>query len=111
MAPALLQTKKTAKPLETTRPHSLAEWRENGVDYAIDKGIDIAGVLLSVLAAWLIIRLVARRIEKWGDVGDDGLHSAREQRARTAAKLVRSLGRAVLTVVGVLMLLQQLDFN
>ncbi len=106
-----LQKKLTAKQLASTRPRTAAEWRENGVDYGLDKGIDIAGVLLSILVAWLIIRLVARRIEKWGDDGHDGLHSAREQRARTAAKLVRSFGRAVLTVVGVLMVLDQLDFN
>ena len=102
---------KSATPLELGRPRSAAEWRENGVDYALDKGIDIASVLLSLVAAWLIIRLVARRIERWGDDGHDGLHTAREQRARTAAKLVRSSGRALLTVVGVLMLLDQLDFN
>ena len=107
----LLQKKLTAKQLASTRPRTAAEWRQNGVDYGLDKGIDVAGVLLSILAAWLIIRLVARRIEKWGDDGHDGLHSAREQRARTAAKLVRSFGRAVLTVVGVLMVLDQLDFN
>ena len=112
MTLALFQKKKTAKQLETTRPRTAAEWRENGVDYALDKGIDVAGVLLSILAAWLVIRLVARRIERWGDAGGDGLlRSAREQRARTAAKLVRSLGRAILTVVGILMVLQQLDFN
>ena len=110
MTRALLQ-KTTATQLEMTRPRSLAEWRENGIDYALDKGIDIAGVLLSILAAWLIIRLIARRIEAWGDDGHDGLYSAREQRARTAANLVRSLGRAVLTVVGILMVLDQLDFN
>jgi small conductance mechanosensitive channel len=39
------------------------------------------------------------------------MRTAREQRARTAAKLVRNVGRAVLTVVAVLMLLNQLDFN
>ena len=103
--------KKSAAQLELGRPRSTAEWRENGVDYALDKGIDVGGVVLSLVAAWLIIRLIARRIERWGDDGHDGLHSAREQRARTAAKLVRSAGRALLTVVGVLMLLDQLDFN
>lgn len=111
MSLVLFQKKKTAKQLEMTRPRSAAEWRENGVDYALDKGIDVAGVLLSILAAWLLIRLIARRIEKWGDDRGDGLHSAREQRAKTAAKLVRSLGHAILTVVGILMVLQQLDFN
>src|ERR1700716_3163427 len=111
MTVALLQKKKTAPQLETARPRSAAEWRENGVDYLINTGIDIGGVLLSILAAWLIIRLVARRIEKWGTDGTDSLRGAREQRARTAAKLVRSLGRAVLTVVGILMVLSQLGFN
>ena len=111
MSLVLFQKKKTAKQLEMTRPRSAAEWRENGVDYALDKGIDIAGVLLSILAAWLVLRLIARRIEKWGDDRGDGLHSAREQRAKTASKLVRSLGHAILTVVGILMVLQQLDFN
>lgn len=111
MVLALLQKNKTAKQLETSRPRTADEWRENGVNYALDKGIDVAGVLLAILAAWLLIRLIARRIERWGDDGHDTLHSAREQRARTAAKLVRHAGRAVLTVVGILMVLDQLDFN
>jgi small conductance mechanosensitive channel len=93
------------------RPRTLAEWRRNGADYAMDKGIDVGGVLLSVLALWYFIRFLAQRIERWGAEGNDHLVTARQQRARTAAKLVRSLGRAVLTVVGVLMVLNQLDFN
>lgn len=93
------------------RPRSMAEWRRDGLDYALDKGIDVGGVLLSVFVAWLLIRFVARRIEKWGDDGLEGMTSVREQRARTAAKLVRNAGRAVLVVVAVLMVLNQLDFN
>ena len=93
------------------RPRTLAEWRRNGVDYAVDKGIDVGGVLVSIFALWYFIRFVSRRIERWGNDGHDHLHTAREQRARTAAKLVRNLGRAILTVVGVLMVLNQLDFN
>ena len=84
MALALFQRKKTAKQLEMTRPRTAAEWRENGVDYALDKGIDVAGVLLSILAAWLIIRLVARRIERWGESGGDRDRGAR---ARDAARI------------------------
>jgi moderate conductance mechanosensitive channel len=93
------------------RPRTLAEWRRDGLDYAVDKGIDVGGVLLSVLAAWVFIRFVTKHIEKAGRDGAEGMHNAREQRARTAAKLVRNLGRAVLTVVAVLMVLNQLDFN
>jgi len=99
------------RPAEVARPHSLAEWRANGLDYALDKGIDLGGALISVLAAWFFIRFISRRIEHWGDDGTTGLGTVREQRARTAAKLVRDVGRAVLTVVAVLMVLNQLDFN
>ncbi|MDB4917558.1 MAG: MscS Mechanosensitive ion channel [Gemmatimonadetes bacterium] len=107
-APAILQTPATPA---SRRPHTLSEWRHNGLDYAVDKAIDVGGVVISIFVAWLFIRFVARRIEKWGSDGNGHAHSAREQRARTAAKLVRNLGRAVLWVVGVLMVLNQLDFN
>ncbi|MES2180049.1 MAG: mechanosensitive ion channel family protein [Gemmatimonadota bacterium] len=107
---ALQQTAQPV-PAKTHRPHTLQEWRRDGVDYAVDKAIDVGGVLISIFAAWMFVRFVARRIAKLGDDGNDHLHSAREQRARTAAKLFRNLGRAVITVVGVLMVLNQLDFN
>ncbi len=93
------------------RPRTIAEWRANGVDYAIDRGIDVGGVLIGLLAAWFFIRFVAKRIERWGDDGRPGLHSAREQRALTAAKLVRNVGRGVLFIIGALMVLNQLGFN
>jgi small conductance mechanosensitive channel len=106
------QKTSTAKQLETARPHTAEQWRANGLDYAMDKGIDVLGVLVAIFVAWLLVRLAAARIERWGKGnGGEGLQSAREQRARTAAKLVRNAGRAILTVVGVLMVLQQLDFN
>jgi small-conductance mechanosensitive channel len=109
--PSALTSPQTATAVVDHRPRSLAEWRRNGLDYAVDKGIDVGGVLISVFALWYFIRFVTRRIEQGGGDAHDYLHTAREQRARTAAKLVRHLGRAVLTVVGVLMVLNQLDFN
>ena len=109
--PSALTAPQTPAVVVDHRPRTLAEWRRNGVDYAVDKGIDVGGVLVSIFALWYFIRFVSRRIERWGNDGHDHLHTAREQRARTAAKLVRNLGRAILTVVGVLMVLNQLDFN
>ena len=93
------------------RPHSVREWRLRGFDYLIDVAVDIAGVLVGALVLWLLIRLIAQRIERWGDDGRPDLHSAREQRTKTAAKLFRSVGRAVLVVVTVLLVLGQLGFN
>jgi moderate conductance mechanosensitive channel len=81
------------------------------MDYAMDTAIDVGGVLIAVFLVWLFIRFISRSIEKWGDDGTEHLHSVREQRARTAAKLVRNLGGLILTIVGVLMVLNQLGFN
>jgi small conductance mechanosensitive channel len=111
MSQTALSQVRIPRPADVARPHTLAEWRRDGLDYALDKGFDIGGVVVSIFAAWLFIRFVSRRIEHWGDDAMPGMRTAREQRARTAAKLVRNVGRAVLTVVAVLMVLNQLDFN
>ena len=58
--PAPAQTASTA----TRRPHTLAEWRSGGLDYTIDKAIDVGGVVVAIFAAWLFIRFVARRIQE-----------------------------------------------
>jgi small-conductance mechanosensitive channel len=93
------------------RPHSVRDWKLRGFDYLVDVAVDIAGVVVGALVLWLLIRLIAQRIERWGDDGRPDLHSAREQRAKTAAKLFRSVGRAVLVIVTVLLVLGQLGFN
>jgi moderate conductance mechanosensitive channel len=93
------------------RPHSIRDWKARGLDYLIDVGVDVAGVVVGALVLWLLIRLIAQRIEKWGDDGRPEMHTAREQRAKTAAKLFRSVGRAVLVIVTVLLVLGQLGFN
>jgi small conductance mechanosensitive channel len=66
---------------------------------------------LGALVAWLVIRVVSNRIERWGDDGRPELHTAREQRARTSAKLFRHVARALLVVVTALLVLGQLGFN
>lgn len=114
LPPVWLTALQAAIPVITEasrRPRSLTEWRAHGLDYALDKGIDVGGVLLTLFLAWLLLRWVTSRIERIGDDGRDHLHTAREQRARTSAQLLRNFGHAVLTVVGVLMVLNQLDFN
>jgi moderate conductance mechanosensitive channel len=93
------------------RPHSVRDWKLHGLDWLIDVAVDVAGVLLGAVVAWLVIRLISQRIERWGDDGQPDLHSAREQRARTSAKLFRHVGRAILVVVTLLLVLGQLGFN
>ena len=94
-----------------TRPHSISEWRVHGLDYLLDVGLDVAGVILGAFVAWLAIRVIAQRIEKLADDGKPDMHSAREQRARTAAKLFRNMARAILLVITVLLVVSQLGFN
>jgi small conductance mechanosensitive channel len=105
MHPAVLLLQSAA------RPHSLRDWRLHGLDYLFDAAVDVAGVLLGALVAWLVIRVVSNRIERWGDDGRPELHTAREQRARTSAKLFRHVARALLVVVTALLVLGQLGFN
>jgi small conductance mechanosensitive channel len=95
----------------SVRPHTIDEWRTHGVDYLLDVGLDVAGVLLGAIVAWMAVRLIAQRIEKLGDDGHGHLHSAREQRAKTAAKLFKNSARAFLVVITVLLVLGQLGFN
>jgi small conductance mechanosensitive channel len=94
-----------------SRPHSVRDWRLHGFDYLVDVSVDIAGVLAGALVLWLLIRLVAQRIERWGDDGRPELHTAREQRAKTMAKLFRNGARALLVVVTALLVLAQLGLN
>ena len=95
----------------TARPRSVRDWRLHGLDYLLDALLDIAGVLLGALVLWMAVRFIAQRIEKWGDDGNETLHSAREQRAKTAAKLFRNAARALLLVITALLVLGQLGFN
>lgn len=93
------------------RPHSVRDWKLRGFDYLVDVGVDIAGVVLGAFLLWLLIRVIANRIERWGDDGRPDVHTAREQRAKTSAKLFRNVGRFVLVVVTALLVLGQLGFN
>src|ERR671920_1491222 len=94
-----------------SRPHSMRDWRLHGFDYLVDVSVDIVGVLAGALVLWLLIRLIAQRIERWGDDGRSELRTAREQRAKTMAKLFRNGARAFLVVVTVLLVLAQLGLN
>jgi moderate conductance mechanosensitive channel len=104
-SPALLLLQSVA------RPRTLRDWKLRGFDFLFNEALDIAGVLVGALALWLVIRLIAQRIERWGDDGRSEPFTARDQRARTSARLFRNVARAVLVVVTVLLVLGQLGLN
>jgi small conductance mechanosensitive channel len=62
-------------------------------------------IWLLCYAAWRLVRLVARRIERAVDDGDDTTFTEREQRGHTISQLLRSVGRGGLLGVAVLLTL------
>jgi moderate conductance mechanosensitive channel len=58
------------------------------------------------LLAWLairVVRLTAHRIEMAVDDGDDSVTTMREKRGRTISQLLRSVGRAVIVTIALLL--------
>jgi small-conductance mechanosensitive channel len=77
----------------------------------VDPG-DLLRRLLQLLVIWVLIwfgnrvvRLIARRIEQAVDDGDDSTLTEAEQRGRTISELLRSVGRIVFLVLGLMLTL------
>ena len=68
-------------------------------------GLRIAAIWLLAWGAWVVVRVVARRIELAVDDGDDTTLTAAEKRGQTIAQLLRSVGKVVIIVIGLLMTL------
>lgn len=67
--------------------------------------IQVGFIWVLCLAAMRIVGLVARRIERAVDDGDDSTFTEREQRGHTISQLLRSVGRVSLAVLGLLLTL------
>lgn len=70
-------------------------------------GAQVLLVWLMTAVAWVLIRVIARRIVARADDGDNGRLSAGEKQAETIAQLLQSVGRAVLLVLAVILTLNQ----
>jgi len=88
------------------------EWIRSIADLLEVDAAQLTRKLLQVVFVWLfcylgmrLVGLVARRIERAVDDGDDATLTEREQRGRTISQLLRSVGRVVLLVLGVLLTL------
>ena len=75
-------------------------------DFFSVEASDLARALVRLTAIWVmawlagrLIRLIARRIVKTVDDGDDSHLSVREKRGQTIAQLLRSVGRVVIVLV------------
>jgi small conductance mechanosensitive channel len=73
----------------------------------VRKLVSIAFIWLLAFGAWRLVRLIARRIVQAVDDGDASTLTEREQRGQTIAQLLRSVGRVVITLVALLITLNQ----
>ena len=92
-------------------PHNLAEFAEDLKDYAFSHGPRIVGILLLTALAWWLVRKVANRLSRLSvDPASESVGLA-EQRARTAAELVRNAGQFVVAIVALLSIASALDLQ
>ncbi len=81
---------------------TVAQWLELSPGDLIGTALRLAFIWLLVWAANRVVRLIAGRIVKAVDDGDDATLSAREKRGQTAAQLLRSVGRVATILFGVI---------
>lgn len=81
---------------------AVAEWLAQqlsiDVGLVVRRGVQILGVLLLAYAGFRVLKLVTGRIEKAVADGDPSTLSGREQRGRTLAQLLNSVGGVAIAV-------------
>lgn len=80
---------------------NLAELMDLSSGALLDLSLRFVFIWFLVWVANRVVAVVARRIVKAVDDGDDALLSAREKRGQTAAQLLRSVGRVASFIFGV----------
>jgi small-conductance mechanosensitive channel len=91
-------------------PHSAAEFLEDVRDYGFSHGPRIIGIVIISMIAWWVLRRISARLAQLHDDHEEG-HSLAEQRAKTAAQLVRNAGNFVIAVVALLSIASALDLQ
>ena len=108
---SLLQTiPQLTRQLRRT-PHSAAEFLEDVKDYAFTHGPRLVGIVLVSMVAWWILRRLTMRLAQYHAQGAGESSTLTEQRARTAAELMRNAGNVVITIVALLSIASALDLR
>jgi small conductance mechanosensitive channel len=68
-------------------------------------GLRAGAIWVLAWIGWGLVRIVARRIERAVDDGDDSTLTAAEKRGQTIAQLLRSVGRVVILLLGIMLTL------
>jgi small conductance mechanosensitive channel len=85
--------------------HRFAELLQTDAQDLIRRGLKLAFILVAAWISLRIVALIARRIEKAVDDGDDSTLTRLEKRGATLSQLLRSIGRLVVILIATLMIL------
>jgi small conductance mechanosensitive channel len=72
-------------------------------EMALRSGVRVLGIWILAWLGLRVVNLTARRIEHSVDDGDDSVTTLREKRGRTISQLLRSVGRAVIVTIAILL--------
>ena len=86
---------------------SIADFFGTSRVLVVEKVVRVAVVWVVAWLAYQVVKRIARRIIKAVDDGDDSTMTAAEKRGHTVAQLVRSVGRAVVLVIAILLTIGQ----
>lgn len=75
------------------------------LEIARRQAVRVVAILLMAVAGWYLVRLVAARLLKVSDDGDDTSLSIREKRAQTVSGLLTQVGRIVIVTFVVILVL------
>jgi small conductance mechanosensitive channel len=81
----------------------LAEFLRLDAAELVRKLAQVGFIWILAFGAWRLVRLIAKRIVKAVDDGDEAAFTEREQRGYTIAQLLRSLGRVAILGVSILL--------
>ena len=85
--------------------HRFAGLLQTDAQDLVRRALKLGFILVAAWGALRLVGLIARRIEKAVDDGDDNTLTRLEKRGHTLAQLLRSVGRLVVFVIATLMIL------
>jgi len=91
--------------------YTVTEFLDDATDYAFLHGPRIIAILVMALVAFWMLRKLTARLARVNSDGDAAHTSLAEQRAKTAAGLLRNFGNVVITVVVLIWIAGSLGFN
>ena len=109
LLPLLQSINQITRQVRRTR-YTVTEFLDDATDYAFSHGPKIIGILVMAAVAWWMLRKITARLAVLSDDGDGEHTSLAEQRARTAAGLLRNFGNVVISVVTILSVAGTLGF-